>query len=108
MLDLVYPPEPLDVGAMRWLDAPCCARCGYPFEIEVAEATECAVCMARAPRYARARAAFAYDDASAPDILAFKHGGQGVHLEAFAAQMARVGREILSDARHAGGVLAGR
>lgn len=108
VLDLVYPPEPWDAGAVRWLDAPCCARCGYPFEVEsaLADATECAVCTARAPRYGRARAAFAYDDAVAPDILAFKHGGRSVHLDLFATQMMRAGREILADAVRGGGVLA--
>ena len=98
-LDLVYPPEPVDVARLRLLDAPCCARCGFPFEFGLAGAeVECGACSARPPRYHRARAALAYDEASKPLILAFKHGGTCVNLDMFALQMVRAGRELLAEA----------
>lgn len=99
LLDLIYPPEPIDVAALTLLDAPCCARCGYPFEFSLAGVeVDCGACSARPPRFQRARAAMAYDEASKPLILAFKHGGVCVNLDMFAWQMVRAGRQMLSDA----------
>ena len=97
--DIVYPPESVDVAALRLLDAPCCARCGFPFEFSLdAVAVDCAACLARVPKYGRARAAMAYDEHSQGLILGFKHGGRTHHLDMFAAQMMRAGRELLGDA----------
>ena len=97
-LDVVFPPTEIDVAGLRMLDAPLCARCGYPFEVAMLEAAECGACMARSPRYGRARAAFAYDEASKPLVLEFKHGGRTGSLDLFAVQMMRAGRELLEEA----------
>ena len=102
-LDVVYPPDAIDVTGLRWIDAPCCARCGLPFEVSLAgigEASEftCGACEARSPRYDRARAAFAYDDASRDLVLSFKHAGRTGNLGMFALQMLRAGREVLEGA----------
>ena len=103
LLDFVYPPETWDVASLRLLDAPWCARCGFPLELPApgagagSGAGECAACLARPPRYGRARAAMAYDEGSRPLVLGFKHGGRTAHLSAFALQMVRAGRELLCD-----------
>ena len=97
-LDVVFPPPEIDVAGLRMLDAPLCARCGYPFEVAMLEAVECGACMARSPRYGRARSAFAYDEGSKPLVLEFKHGGRTGNIDLFAVQMMRAGREVLDEA----------
>lgn len=87
---------------LTFLDEPCCASCGYPFEHQISGLAafdlQCAACLARRPVYATARSAFQYDDASKRMILAFKHGGKTDRLSYFAAQMHRAGRQALADA----------
>lgn len=116
ILDIILPPQSLLTGApshsreieselwsaLTFLDEPCCARCGFPFEFDLAlsvgEPSLCGACMARPPIYDRARAAFAYDDISRQLVLDFKHGGRMSGLPVFAAHMARAGRHILDEA----------
>lgn len=99
VVDLVYPPNAPDIGALRLLDDPCCMRCGFPFEFSLKYAdVECGACTAHPPRYDRARAAFAYDDVSQDMVLNFKHGGVTANLNVFALQMLRAGREMISRA----------
>ncbi len=59
---------------VTFIDAPVCASCGYPFEVDLGPDTLCAGCLATPPHYETARAAFRYDDGSRRLILAFKHG----------------------------------
>jgi len=97
LADIIYPPESVDVAALKLLDEPCCMRCGFPFEFSVPDSEmDCAACVARPPKYTRARAAMAYDGASQSLILGFKHGGRTHHLDMFAAQMMRAGRGVLN------------
>ena len=103
VLDTVLPPTDDSELFMQltFLDEPCCALCGYPFDHQMAglvgELT-CASCLARPPAFDTARAAMAYDDASRPLVLAFKHGGHTDRLARFAAQMQRAGRHALAEA----------
>ena len=99
LLDAIYPPGDVpDPAEMVFLDEPCCARCGLPFEAAMLEAESCGACAARPPRYDRARAALAYGPGTDRHILAFKHGGRTPHLDFFATQMLRAGRRLLADA----------
>lgn len=104
MLDVIMPPfDPSQSGENIWgdvkfLDEPCCACCGFPFDYAVGEGALCAPCLIKKPPYESARAAMVYDDASRPLILSFKHGGKTENLSRFAAQLSRVGREFLVDA----------
>ncbi|MEM9599509.1 MAG: ComF family protein [Pseudomonadota bacterium] len=88
--------------ALTFLDEPCCAACGYPFDHQMSGISAfdllCASCLARRPAYATARAALQYDEASRRMILAFKHGGHTDRLQSFAAQMHRAGRTALAHA----------
>ncbi|MEM7727861.1 MAG: ComF family protein [Pseudomonadota bacterium] len=107
VVDTVLPPTDNTAlfPTLTFLDEPCCAACGFPFEHEMtglggisAFDLLCAACLARRPAYATARSALVYDDASRPIILAFKHGGHTDRLHMFAAQMHRAGRTALSHA----------
>lgn len=99
-------PEPTDApgrleaalwARLQFLDAPWCDTCGLPFPYEAGEGALCAACAAKAPRYDRARSALAYDEASRPLILAFKHGGRRDALSHFAGWMARAARGAEAD-----------
>lgn len=112
VVDLTLPPQTLfrpgrseiDLGAaqswsdVNFLDEPCCACCGFPFDFDEGPQALCGRCSAKPPAYDRCRAAFAYDTASRALVLRFKHGGQTEGLSMFAAQMARAGRALLSGA----------
>jgi len=66
-------------GQIRFIGDPKCRICGVPFETAPAGEPVCGGCLADPPRWRRARAAVAYDDASKPLILSFKHGDR-LHL----------------------------
>jgi hypothetical protein len=78
-----------------FLDGPCCARCGLPFEFDTGEETICAACHARPRAFDRARSLFAYDDASKPLILAFKYSHRSItHLPSDAGWSGAVRRSF--------------
>ncbi len=83
---------------VRFLDAPWCEACGFPFEYAVTGSSLCARCSVKRPAYDRARAAMVYDEGSRALILSFKHGGRTEGLVSFAAQMRRAGRDVLEGA----------
>ncbi len=85
-------------GNIRFLAPPACDCCGYPFEYMVPDRTLCGACTMRQPAFDRARAVFAYDDASRGLILAFKHGDRTQNAPAFGQWLARAGSELVRDA----------
>lgn len=99
--DLIGAPEslcPACWAGLRFLAAPCCACCGYPFEVAAAEGALCASCTAAHPPYRRARAAWAYDDGCRDLILAFKHADRLDLAKPFARWMAQAGPDLLAEA----------
>jgi ComF family protein len=113
LLDAVLPPRCLkcgeivaDSGALcarcwadlRFLGAPCCACCGFPFEFDMGEGSLCAACTARRPAFGRARAALVYDDNSRDLVLRFKHADRIDGAATFAGWMARAGAELVAQA----------
>lgn len=104
VVDIILPPQdPFKDGETEWseikfLDAPCCSLCGFPFDYDMGEGALCGACITKPPRYSSARAAMIYDDASRPLILSFKHGGKTQNLSRFAAQLRRAGRDFLPKA----------
>ena len=111
LIDTILPPQSLisgdisDMGAdgdlwshIRFLDEPCCAVCGFPFDFDEGLEALCGRCAIRRPAYSSARAAFAYDDKSRGFILGFKHGGRTQGLAMFAAQMRRAGHRFWPEA----------
>ncbi len=89
----------LCAGCWRGIDflqPPCCARCGLPFEVELGGDAICGACAREPPPYARARAAMRYDGASRTLILAFKHGDKLQLAPALGQFMRRAGAELLA------------
>ena len=113
LLDVVLPPLCLSCGTMvdrsqalcppcwsaqSFVAPPLCERCGIPLRGEAAVAgLTCAACLARPPRYGRARSVLCYDDASRGMILGFKHADRTQAAPAYAAWMARAGAELLAE-----------
>lgn len=113
MLDAVLPPLCLGCGEIvgtpgtlcvtcwqgfRFIASPLCARCGAPFTEDLGADALCAACLARPPRYGRARAALVYDDQSRRLVLPFKHGDRTDIARACGGWMARAGTELLASA----------
>ena len=68
-------------AGLRFITAPFCRICGFPFAHEMPEGVLCASCHQHTPNFKRARAALAYDPGSRPLILAFKHGDKSQGLK---------------------------
>ena len=113
MLDAVLPPlclgcneiveTPGALCAACWqgfsfIAPPYCARCASPFAQDLGADALCGACLARPPRYRRARAALVYDDASRRLVLPFKHGDRTDIARACGGWMARAGAELLAEA----------
>jgi ComF family protein len=80
---------------IRFLGSPCC---GFPFEYDQGSDALCAGCAGRRPVYARARAVFAYDDASRGPVLAFKHADRIDAAPAFVRMMVQAAGDLLEGA----------
>ena len=113
LLDAVLPPlclgcseivaSPGTLCAACWqgfsfIAPPHCARCAYPFTQDLGEGALCGACLARPPRYRRARAALVYDAESRRLVLPFKHGDRTDIARACGGWMARAGAELLAEA----------
>lgn len=110
----MLPPAPLDGGplpqtpglsAASWsritfLEDPVCDGCGRPFEHDAGPGApmRCAACIARPHRFARARAACLYDEASRDLILGFKHGDRLELAGLFALWLSRAAAPLLAEA----------
>jgi ComF family protein len=84
----------------RLIGPPLCHCCGLPFAhaAEAGEGGLCPACLEHPPAYDRARAAWLYDDASKPVLLAFKYGDRTDLAPAFARAMAAAGATLLAEA----------
>ena len=111
--DLIWPPrsllsdrivsrpgtiEPELWSRLHFLSAPCCARCGFPFELDAGPDALCGACTAEEPAYDRARAALAYDDLSRSLVLDIKRGARRDGLKAYAAWMRLAGGPLVEEA----------
>ncbi len=113
LLNAVLPPRCLRCGAdvaeagtlcsgcwdgLTFLSDPQCHRCGVPFETVPAEGALCGACAARPPAFDRARAVFAYDDASRDLILGFKHGDRTDAAPGLGRWLSRAGGPLIKTA----------
>jgi ComF family protein len=113
LLDSVLPPLCLGCGEIvgtsgalcaaccpdfAFIAPPHCARCGAPFSEELGPEAQCASCLARPPRFRKARAALVYDDKSRRLVLPFKHGDRTDMARTCGRWMARAGAELLAEA----------
>lgn len=113
-LDLLVPPRCLACGqetatadgvcrgcwsGLAFVADPMCQRCGIGLLAEGTDGKDaCGACHSRPPRFDRARAALAYDDASRPLILGFKHGGRLEAAPLFVRWLEVAGRQLVADA----------
>jgi ComF family protein len=111
-VDALLPPRCLRCGApvesealcaacwrgMRFLADPVCDACGVPFEADPGPGALCGRCAIDRPAFARARAAFVYDEASRGLVIGFKHADRTDAAPAFGAWLARAGAELLAEA----------
>lgn len=74
---------------LHFLGDPCCARCGLPFEYDGGADAECGACLARPPKYDRARAAVAYGEIARRVVLKLKYSGRPGVAETLAHFMQR-------------------
>ena len=84
----------------NFITAPCCVRCGVPFETKGrgGASGECPTCVADPPPWGQARAALRYDEQAKRLILPFKYGDRVENARALAAMMARAGAALLREA----------
>jgi len=84
--------------AFSFIAPPHCACCGTPFSEDLGDEALCGACLARRPRYRRARAALIYDAQSRRLVLPFKHGDRTDLARTCGSWMARAGAELLAEA----------
>lgn len=111
-LDILLPPRCLGCGeglaghgrlcaacwsGLAFITEPCCAACGYPFELSMPGGGLCGACTARRPPWRRGRSALVYDDASRDLVLAFKRGDRTELAVPLAAMMVQAGGALLAD-----------
>ncbi|MBI2254993.1 MAG: ComF family protein [Proteobacteria bacterium] len=112
VLDAVLPPRCLKCGEvvaapgalcpscwqqLSFLEPPCCACCGQPFDFDLGPDALCGACTASPPAFDRARSVLRYDETSRDLILAFKHADRTSLAPTFGAWLHRVGRDLLAD-----------
>ena len=111
-LDLLLPPRYLACGTaverqgalcaacwscLQFLGPPHCMCCGLPFDFDPGVPSRCGGCLRRSPPFERARAALAYDDASRPLLLAFKHADRTHAAPPFGRWLSRAAADLLAD-----------
>jgi len=79
---------------IKFVTAPCCPRCGIPYELASGDLL-CPTCLTDPPPFSMARSAVAYDAASRPLVLGFKHADQTHLAGALARMMAQSGQDLL-------------
>ena len=82
--------------ALTFITAPQCARGGTPFDHDRRAGAECGGCLAEPPRFAAARAAFAYGGPARTVLLALKHGDRPYLARMMAPHMARAAGALLT------------
>jgi ComF family protein len=87
---------------LKFLDAPWCAICGFPFPYPAgtnsSSKTQCPACIAKPPVYDQVRSPLIYDDASRSLVLGLKNGGRQELLQQFGRWMALAARDCLPEA----------
>ena len=84
--------------SITFIQAPQCATCGLPFDLDLGEDAVCGACSREAPPFSRARAVFVYDDASRHLVLSFKHADRTDAAPVYARWMARTGAALVAEA----------
>lgn len=95
-------------AGLRFITAPQCACCGYPFEVDVSANIVdnagdsanvlCGGCLQKKPAFDMARAALVYDDHSREYLLRFKHADRGDLTPLLARWLYQAGKGIWDQA----------
>jgi len=111
LLNLIFPPQCLVCSTLvpthgtlclscwqqvKFISPPFCACCGLPFEFTIGEGALCGECIEQHPLFSRARAAFAYDDASKALVLKLKYADQTYLARIYAVWLAKAGAELIA------------
>ncbi len=109
-MDLILPPRcfvtgeivdspgklsPAAWSGLRFIGAPQCVVCGYPFDFAIDKDATCGGCLRERPLYESARAVLVYDDGSRGVILKFKHADRTDGVHTLAGWMERAGADLL-------------
>ena len=92
------PLKPEEFQKIQFITDPVCNRCGVPLDYDIGVETDCPACIARPPRWGRARAAFVYDALSRRPVLDLKRAGRRDGLETLTGWMTRSGAALLEEA----------
>ena len=87
-----------EFAAIGFLSDPVCNTCGRPMELDLGPEAQCAACIARPPRWDRARAALIYDAASRRIVLDLKRSGRRDGLRTMTGWMQRAGANLIAEA----------
>ncbi len=87
-----------EFSAIHFLTGAVCDRCGVPLPIDIGEVQICVPCMARPPRWNRARAAMIYDETSRRAVFDLKRSGRRDGIAVLSRWMEQAGQELLNDA----------
>ena len=109
-LNLCFPPRCMACGVgvdaphsfctscfdtIRFIEAPMCQLCGFPFEYDLGQEVLCGHCMHDVPPYDEARAVFHYDETTRHLITRFKYSDRTERMPGYARLMARAGAGLL-------------
>ena len=92
------PLRPEEFTKFRFITDPVCNRCGVPQDYDAGPEAECLACIARPPRWGRARAAFVYDEVSRRPVLDLKRVGRRDGLEILAGCILQSGSLLAEEA----------
>lgn len=84
---------------IRFISAPHCACCGYPFEYALAHTSQCGRCLTTPPPYTAARAVLHYDERSRRLITQLKYADQGHLAPTYGAWLANAGHALISQSQ---------
>lgn len=90
--------DPAQFGAVSFITAPLCVRCGAPLGSAGEAGQTCGACLHDPPDYDAARAPLAYNNAARTLVLDLKRGGRRDDLPVFARWMAQAAGDL--DLRH--------
>lgn len=83
------PLAPEEFGQIHFLTGAVCDTCGTPLGFDLGPGAVCAPCIARPPRWNRARAAMVYDAASRRPVLDLKRSGRRDGLATLSSWLAQ-------------------
>jgi len=82
-------------STLKFITQPQCGLCGFPFPHEMPKGVLCGACHQKKPTYDRALAVLAYNLASRPLILSFKHGERTEGLKTMAGWLKTTAEDLL-------------